>query len=169
MKIVSRRKFVLSLGVLGAAAISAPRLFASSSSIVPGLEESALIYLSPLLGDGTLSRCQAEIWFAYSGGHVFVVTATDAWRAEAVRRGRSKTHIWVGDVGRWNPFFRRHLSLPSYQATASIVDSLDIWDRVLEIMGSKYKSEWSGWGPRFYKGLRDGSRVMLKYKAAVIS
>ena len=38
--------------------------------------------------------------------------------------------------------------------------------RALESFGVKYPSQWSSWGPRFSKGLADGSRVMIRYRPA---
>ena len=49
-------------------------------------EASPLIYLTPIQSSGAESRCQAEIWFASVEGAMYVVTAAEAWRAEAVRR-----------------------------------------------------------------------------------
>ena len=127
-------------------------------------ETSPLIYLTPIQSNGAESRCQAEIWFASVGGAMYVVTATEAWRAEAIRQGLSKARIWVGDVGSWHGADGKWKSLPTLGATASIETDATVQGQVLEVMGGKYSAEWDTWGPRFRKGLADGSRVMLKYE-----
>ncbi len=126
-------------------------------------QESHLIYLSPLKSNGALSSCQAEVWYVQSESDMYVVTASSAWRAEAVKRGLSRTHIWVGDVGMWKSSDGAYLKLPSLNAEGSLVDDPAAHARVLERFGTKYASEWGTWGPRFKNGLADGSRVMLRY------
>ena len=130
-------------------------------------EESDLIYLSPVKSDGTLSRCQAEVWYAGDGGNFYVVTAADAWRAKAVGLGLTDTKVWIGDVGQWQRSRGKYLELPSVQARASLVTDAVEHARLLGIFGNKYTAEWGSWGPRFKKGLADGSRVMLRYTPAV--
>ncbi len=127
-------------------------------------ETSPLIYLTPIQSNGAESRCQAEIWFASFGGALYVVTATDAWRAQAIRQGLAKARIWVGDVGRWQRADGGHRALPMVGANASIETDAAAHGQVLEVMGGKYSAEWDKWGPRFRNGLADGSRVMLKYE-----
>ncbi len=126
-------------------------------------EESHLIYLSPLKSNGALSSCQAEVWYVQAESDMYVVTASSAWRAEAVKRGLSKTHIWVGDVGVWKSSDGAYLKLPSLNAEASLVEDPVAHARLLEKFGAKYASEWGTWGPRFKTGLAEGSRVMLRY------
>ena len=127
-------------------------------------ETSPLIYLTPIQSNGAESRCQAEIWFASLGGAMYVVTATDAWRAEAVRQGLTKARIWVGDVGTWRRAGGSYKALPMVGAAASIETDAAVQGQVLEVMGGKYSAGWDTWGPRFRNGLADGSRVMLKYQ-----
>lgn len=131
------------------------------------LATSELVYLSPLRSDGSLSRCQAEIWFAVSEGDVFVVTADDAWRARAVALGLTDTQLWVGDVGQWAGSGGAYLQLPELRADAELVADAATHAQVLQVMGGKYQREWSTWGPRFRNGLADGSRVMLRYRLRV--
>ena len=79
---------------------------------------SQLIYLSPQTSQGQNSRCQAEIWFAEVDGELFVVTASDAWRARAIRQGLPMARIWVGDVGRWQASGGAYLRLPQLMTRA---------------------------------------------------
>ncbi len=125
--------------------------------------ESPLIYISPLKSDGTVSRCQAEVWFLGDGDSDYVVTSSTAWRAEAVRKGLTQAKVWVGDVGRWQQSNGTYKNLPSHFATVSFETDAAEHARLLEGFGAKYASEWGKWGPRFKNGLADGSRVMLKY------
>ena len=130
-------------------------------------EESELIYLSPVKSDGNLSRCQAEIWFIGDGNDFCVVTANDAWRAEAIGRGLTQAKVWVGDVGQWKSSRGKYKELPSVMTTASRVEDPAEHARLLNAMGDKYAREWGTWGPRFKRGLADGSRVMLRYSPSV--
>ena len=128
--------------------------------------ESPLIYISPLKSDGTVSRCQAEVWFLGDGDSDYVVTNAKAWRAEAVRKGLTQAKVWVGDVGLWQRSGGKYKDLPSHFASVSFETDAAEHTRLLEGFGAKYASEWGKWGPRFKNGLADGSRVMLKYAKA---
>lgn len=125
--------------------------------------ESRLIYLSPFKSDRALSRCQAEIWYAKDGDALFVVTASEAWRARAIDKGLTRTQIWVGDVGMWKRSGGRYKKLPALIAEGARIDDPTEHARLLGVMGKKYSGEWSTWGPRFKNGLANGSRVLLKY------
>ena len=129
--------------------------------------ESPLIYLSPVKSDGNLSRCQAEIWFVGDGDDFCVVTANDAWRAEAIGQGLTQAKVWVGDVGQWQSSRGKYKDLPSVMTTASVVEDPVEHARLLTTFGNKYSGEWGTWGPRFKRGLADGSRVMLRYSPTV--
>lgn len=128
------------------------------------MAESDLIYLTPLKSDGSESRCQAEVWFASYDADLYVVTSSQAWRAQAVTQGLTRTRVWVGDVGVWSDSGGRYRALPRVEAQASIVVEAGVHDAVLDVMGDKYRASWLVWGPRFRNGLADGSRVMLRYR-----
>lgn len=146
------------------AAQGAEAATAQAAGLSEALHESDLVYLSPRHSDGRLSRCQAEVWFAYVDGAVFVVTASDAWRTRAIERGLVATQLWVGDVGQWRSSDGAYLKLPELRAEASVVRDVDAQNKVLDAMGKKYRLEWVVWGPRFRNGLADGSRAMLRYQ-----
>lgn len=128
-------------------------------------EESPLIYLAAVLSDGSLSRCQAEVWYVKQDGAYFVVTQHDAWRADAVRRGLTNTQIWEGDAGLWQSS-DRYLKLPKFTAEGALTEDTALHASLLTRFGEKYSAEWGRWGPRFRKGLADGARVMLRYTPA---
>ena len=165
---LNRRRLIVaggSLTVAGLAGVN-PRLGAQGNAVgLPqALVKSELVYLSPLRSDGTLSQCQAEVWFAYVDDAIYVVTASDAWRARAVTQGLGQTQVWVGDVGQWRSSREAYLQLPRLKAQADFVREQSAQSRVLAAMGGKYSAEWGVWGPRFRNGLADGSRVMLRYR-----
>ncbi len=154
---MQRREFLIGTG--------ATALLAGASGLALAAEkESEWIYLSPFKSDGSLSRCQAEVWFVGDEGNFYVVTAADAWRAEAPRRGLTRTQVWVGMAGMWQRSDGAYLKLPSLQAQASLVGNAGEHARLLTRFGDKYSGEWGTWGPRFRNGLADGSRVMLRYQ-----
>lgn len=175
---LSRRRALLLAGTVGGAALGGsaalgllwPRPLGAASapaqSWSEALAESELIYVTPLHRDGRESTCQAEVWFVASGDAAYVVTASDAWRARAVRRGLTRARVWVGDVGVWTDSAGGYRQLPRADAEAALIDDPAEHARVLEIFGGKYSLEWIIWGPRFRNGLADGSRVMLRYRPA---
>lgn len=134
-----------------------------SKSLPAGTEGSPLIYISPLQSNGALSSCQAEVWFAALGQHLYVVTDNNAWRAQAVRQGLTQARIWVGDVGLWQRSKGKYLELPQIDAVGALTVDPTEHLPVLQHMGRKYASEWDNWGPKFHNGLINGKRVMLRY------
>ena len=160
---ISRRTL---LGTAATAVLVVP--FArGSEALRSAMAESPLIYLTPLQSSGAESRCQAEIWFAWHAGAMYVVTRADAWRTEAIRAGLDRARVWVGDVGNWRRADGRYRDLPAVETTASIETDEARREQVLAAMGEKYADEWATWGPRFRSGLADGSRAMLKYQPDV--
>ena len=128
------------------------------------LDKSGLIYLTPIKSNGENSRCQAEVWFVHHGGDVYVVTKSDAWRTEALRRGLTRARIWIGEFGPWTSAKGQYLSAPTLVVTGAIEQDTNLQADVLNGFGAKYASEWGTWGPRFRDGLSDGSRAMLRYR-----
>lgn len=160
------RRRVLAAGV-GSVAVAGFATSAGASDrpgLQAGLEESDLIYLTPIRSDGKDSRCQAEVWFVHHDSDLYVVTAENAWRARAIDQGLTRTRIWVGDVGQWGDSDGRYRELPRIEAVASRIQDAEAQKAVLDAMGGKYRLEWFVWGPRFRNGLADGSRVMLRYQ-----
>ena len=152
--------------IVGGAAV-APLAFLGRRALAgpATLDTSKLIYLTPIKSDGEESRCKAEIWFAYHDGDVFVVTPPDAWRAQAVRRGLNRARLWVGEFGNWKSANGAFRDAPEHMATASLEEAAETRAAVLAAMSAKYADDgWSTWGPRFEKGLADGSRVVIRYK-----
>jgi len=163
-----RRILAAGAGVFAAAGFAWRATAEDAGSLQKNLLESELIYLTPIRTDGNDSRCQAEVWFVHHESDLYVVTAAEAWRAQAIDRGLARTRIWVGDVGQWGDSDGRYRELPQIEAVASRVEDAESQNAVLDAMGGKYRVEWFVWGPRFRNGLADGSRVMLKYQPVTV-
>jgi hypothetical protein len=135
-----------------------------SEALVKARQESDLIYLTPIRSDGEESSCQAEVWFVADGDDLYIVTASDSWRARAVRKGLHDTRIWIGDLGEWKSTDGKYRSLPQLDMKGSEVLDANERNRILELFGSKYPLQWVLWGARFRDGLADGSRGMFRYR-----
>ncbi|MDG2335400.1 MAG: hypothetical protein P8Q97_14345 [Myxococcota bacterium] len=146
-----------------AAEVGAPTLPKATQE---ALDTSPLVYISPLLADGKESRCHGEVWFFVDGGSVVIVTATDRWKANAVRQGRDQARLWVGDFGQVGRSGDRYRKAPSFVADAEIISDRAVFDRLLESFAKRYPDGWAKWKPRFEKGFADGSRVMIRYSPA---
>lgn len=131
------------------------------------LETSGFVYVSPLLADGSESTCHGEVWFAWLDGAVVLITARDTWKARALRRGRERARIWVGDHGRWdrllgtNDAFRR---APHFDAGVSRSEDAALLDRLMERYREKYPDEIASWEPRMRRGFERGDRWLLRYR-----
>ncbi len=156
-----QRRTLLRAGLAGLSLMAIPFSLRASDAKT-ALPDSNLVYLSPLQSNGSLSSCQAEVWYAMLGADVFVCTATRSWRAQAALNGLSRTQLWVGDLGVWKN--ADYKSLPTVVAEASIESDEKLLESALQQFGYKYSREWGKWGPRFRKGLADGSRTMLRYR-----
>lgn len=161
---INRRQILGGAAALLTAGVSGIRpVTAATSPAVAFLDKSNLIYLSPLQSDGSESACHGEVWFVHHGGEVYVVTRSDAWRAEAVRRGLRQAACWIGEFGVWTRAKNRYRSAPYLVLEGRFEEDAAAHAAILDIYGSKYADEWGSWGPRFREGLAQGSRVMLRY------
>ena len=163
----TRRDLVVGLAFAPTIPLFARAVFADEgnpANASEALSTSQLVYLTPIKSNGEESRCKAEIWFAYHGGDVYVVTPPEAWRAQAVHKGLNTARLWVGEFGIWTRSDGAFRQAPELMATSSIETDADIQAQVLDAMGEKYAaSGWGTWDQRFRDGLVDGSRVMIRY------
>ena len=136
---------------------------AETSPAVAALDRSSLIYLTPVLRNGSESHCHGEVWFVRYEERIFVVTKADAWRTQAVRNGLDRAKIWIGEFGVWTRADGRFRSAPYLEVRGSIASAANVHREVLAVFAEKYADEWGKWGPRFRNGLADGSRAMLRY------
>ena len=97
-------------GFLGAAAALAlaPAALVRAAELETALEESGLVYVSPLLADGSESTCHGEVWFGWIDGAVVIITGAEGWKARALGRGLESARLWVGDHGRWKKLVTRN-------------------------------------------------------------
>ena len=165
---LDRRGF-LTLAAGGGVALLVGRVrpaaaYAPDDALREAMQKSPLAYISPLKSDGNESRCHAEIWFVADGDDLVVVTAADGWRARAVKAGLGKARAWVGDHGVWTVSKGAYKQSPSCVADASVESDPANHARLLSVFGEKYPDGWGKWGPRFENGLKDGSRVMIRYR-----
>jgi hypothetical protein len=174
---MNRRRFLwLGLAAGAAAGIWPRRLLAGETSpalaakLVGSLESSPYVYVSPLRGDGSESRCHGEVWFAWLDDAVLTTVASDRWKVKAVDRGLDHARLWVGDYGTWkrmgmaNDDFRAG---PSFRAKAEKLTDPALMERLLAVYGRKYPAEIDKWRDRMRKGLADGSRVLIRYTPVV--
>lgn len=156
---MKRRHFLI--GIAAATSLAGLPNRSEADELRLALTSSDLVYLSPVHANGELSSCQAEVWYVMLGADVLVCTDTQSWRAQAPQRGLLKTRLWAGDRGVWRS--GEYKSLPSQLLDASIERDETAIEAALMQFELKYASEWRRWGPRFRKGLADGSRTMLRY------
>jgi hypothetical protein len=167
--VINRRRVLTLAGVASGIALLPQRVF--STTALPektraALVESDVVYVTPLKSDGQESRCHGEVWFVADAEGLFVVTAADAWRANAVRKGLTSARLWVGEFGEWDKAGDKFRAAPGFDAVASLVTAKERQETALDAFGKKYAMEWIVWGPRFRNGLADGSRVLLHYRPA---
>ncbi|MBT5152783.1 MAG: hypothetical protein HOM44_01725, partial [Gammaproteobacteria bacterium] len=92
---MQRRAFIQA-GLASVTLATVPASLRASDANI-ALLDSELIYLSPYQSSGSLSRCQAEVWYAMLGADIFVVTASESWRVQAPLKGLVRTKLWIGD------------------------------------------------------------------------
>jgi hypothetical protein len=141
----------------------ADEAFALPDATRTALARSPLVYVSPLRSDGGESTCHGEVWYFVDQGSVVIFTATDRWKARAVRRGLDRARLWVGDFGPVGRARDRYRRAPTFVARATIEPDRAVFERLMERFATRYADEWGKWGPRFRKGWDDGSRVMIRY------
>ena len=131
------------------------------------LESSPFVYISPLLADGSESRCHGEVWYGWVDGAVVINTAPTTWKSRAVAKGRDRARIWVGDHGRVkqmigsNDAFRK---APHFDARAeSVKGDEKLLDKLLALYEKKYPREIAKWRDEMRAGYHSGERLLLRY------
>ncbi len=167
---ISRRGLLLGAGAaLGALALPFGRARATDAAFsLPEAARSALgtsriVYVSPLKGDGSESRCHGEVWFTPDGDDVLLATKADAWKSRAVARGWNRARLWAGDFGPVAKAGDRFRSAPSFLSEVRRDSDPAAFGRLMQAFSQKYAAEWGKWESRFRKGYDDGSRVLLRY------
>jgi hypothetical protein len=165
------RRALLRGGVmaLGAVALLPRALRAADAKFELGqptldaLEKSRLVYVSPLKSDGRESRCHGEVWYFWDRGAVVIATATKGWKVRAVRAGRDKARLWVGDFGTYSKASEKLRAAPTFLASAALDTDPATFERLLASYAARYADEWGKWKPRFEASHADGSRSVIRY------
>lgn len=135
----------------------------SENKIPDELKSSKLIYLTPIKSDGEESKCQGEVWFIYLDSKIYVTTATDAWRAEAIRKDLTKARIWIGEYGPWSRAKEKYKEAPELMIEGKLFEDQNQFPEILEAFNEKYPDE--GRYPRVFKEeIESGKRVVLRYE-----
>jgi hypothetical protein len=85
-------------------------------------------------------------------GAVWVASPPTTWRVKRIAAGRTAARIAVG-----------RKEGPSFAAKGSFVKDAAIHDRLFATFAKKYPDRWPGYEARFRDGLKDGSRVLMRY------
>lgn len=162
---LSRRELLVAGAcALGAAALWPRTAFsAGDAAWLEAAKTSPLVYVSPLLSDGSESRCHGEVWFFVDAGDVVLATATKTWKARALAVGRDRARIWVGDFGPYAKASEKLATAPSFVARASLDKDRAVFARLLAAYAVKYADEWGKWKPRFESSYADGTRIVVRY------
>jgi hypothetical protein len=142
----------LTVVVTLARAAAPSSVHALSPEIVQALEASAYVYIATERRDGSLGA-PAEIWFLFHQGAVWVASPPTTWRVKRIRARRPKAKIAVGKLGG-----------PSFRATGTIVADRAIYDLMCETYARKYPDGWPRHEQTFREGLKDGTRVLIRYQ-----
>jgi len=168
--LIDRREFIaVACGtlLLPFAAPMRARAAALPEATRAALTASPYVYVSPLLSDGSESRCHGEVWFGWIDGAVVVNTSPDRWKTIAIGRGLDRARIWVGDFGRSKKMVGKNEAFrggPSFDARAEIANDSGLVDVLLEQYDSKYPAEIGAWRDKMKRGVADGSRVLIRYR-----
>ena len=162
---LSRRELLVAGAyALGAASFWPRRAWAAGEAAwLEAARKSPLVYVSPLLANGSESRCHGEVWFFVDGGDIVLATATKTWKARALEAGRKTARIWVGDFGPYAKAPEKLATAPTFVASASLEKDRAVFARLLAAYAVKYADEWGKWKPRFESSYADGTRVVVRY------
>lgn len=170
---LDRRSFLG--GAIATALLLPAARFARAASALPratiaALESSDLVYVSPLQANGDESRCHGEVWFAWLGGAVVLISSRESWKARSLAAGRDRARIWAGSHGRWKTITGRNEAFrqaPSFDARAQRVEDPQLLDALIAVYEKKYTSEIERWRERFRDGYASGERWILRYAPIV--
>lgn len=143
----------LALAVTLAAVLSAADTRATElpAAVRDQLTSATYVYISTQRKSGGFGKA-AEIWFMYHDGAVWVGTPPTSWRVKRIKHHRPNARIAVGKpVG------------PSFDAVGSIVKDQKVADLLFETYAKKYPDRWPAYAQKFKDGMKDGSRVLVKY------
>lgn len=140
--------------VLGSATPVPAADVALSTELERALTQRAYVYVATERKDGTFGT-PAEIWFMWDQGSVWMASPATSWRAKRIRAGRTKARIAVGSKDG-----------PTLTATGSFVRDPAAYERLYATFAKKYPDGWPKYEARFREGLKDGSRVLMRYQVS---
>lgn len=115
------------------------------------LAEAKYVYIASQRKDGSFGA-PAEIWFFTHEGRLWVASPPTAWRVRRIKAGRTAAKIAIGTPDG-----------PSFDATGTVVMDAAVSALMFEAFAKKYPEGWPKYEARFREGLRDGSRVLIRY------
>jgi hypothetical protein len=147
----SSTRIVLASVLLLSAVVAATAAADLSPAIKADLANSKYIYVATTRKSGALGK-PAEIWFLYHHGAVYVASPPTAWRVRRIKAGRTQAKIAVGKPDG-----------PVFMATGAVVNEPDVYPVLFATYAKKYGGDWPKYEDKFRTGLKDGSRVLIKY------
>jgi len=115
------------------------------------LASSTYVYISTQRKDGSFGK-PAEIWYMWHDGAVWVGTPPTTWRVKRITHHRPNAKIAVGKPDG-----------PSFDAVGSVVKDDKVAAKLFETYAKKYPDRWPGYEEKFRTGMKDGSRVLVRY------
>jgi hypothetical protein len=125
---------------------------ALDAAVEHALASSPYVYVATERKDGTYGA-PAEIWFMWEDGAVWVASPPTSWRAKRIRAGRRKAWIAVG-----------RKDGPRFVAEGAFVRDPAVYEKLFATFARKYPDGWPKYETRFREGLKDGSRVLMRYR-----
>ncbi len=122
-----------------------------SPAIKTELANSKYVYISTTRKNGSLSK-PAEIWYLYHNGAVYVASPPTTWRVRRIKAGRNQAKIAVGKPDG-----------SSFMATGAVLNEPGVYPVLFDTYAKKYAGDWSKYEEKFRTGLKDGSRVLIKF------
>jgi hypothetical protein len=144
----------LRIAVLIAVALLVPALARAdvlAPEITRALDTSPYVYIASERKDGSFGS-PAEIWFMYDQGAVWMASPATTWRVKRIKAGRPAARIAVGSR-----------TGPTFTARGSFVRDPAVYERLSATFAKKYPDRWPGYEARFRDGLKDGTRVLMRY------
>lgn len=147
----SSTRIVLASALLLSAVVAATAGADLSPAIKADLANSKYIYVATTRKSGALGK-PAEIWFLYHNGAVYVASPPTTWRVRRIKAGRTQAKIAVGKPDG-----------PAFMASGAVVNEPDVYSVLFATYAKKYGGDWTRYENSFRGGLKDGSRVLIKY------
>jgi hypothetical protein len=147
----SSTRIGLASALLLSAVVAATAAADLSPAIKADLANSKYIYVATTRKSGALGK-PAEIWFLYHNGAVYVASPPTTWRVRRIKAGRTQARIAVGKPDG-----------PAFMATGAVANEPDVYPVLFATYAKKYGGDWTKYEDKFRTGLKDGSRVLIKY------